>query len=220
MAKPDASILAAAKNALDKPRDFDTFVAALGQRDRTNIERHVTALGALPNAQHAKVWKRLVSSIATLAPLAAVTNGQQAIQFFIADGKYRMQAFAIEDQRDGKISVYTPDALSDALKAKVIGEIINEDDITDGVPPLYRLVANPDYVLAVESLDAKNTNNPAPYFANMIGWNRKAMRLTLTLPAQEPQIAAMEAICALASLNIKKNALPAAPPVVHAGAKK
>src|SRR3954453_11757925 len=108
------------RSALSSPVDLDALLAKAGQRDRTNVEKHLAALDAGPDAAHAALWRRLARALATLAPLAITTIGQQAVQFFIADGKYRMQVFALEDQNDGKLQVYLPDIIAEGMKHKII----------------------------------------------------------------------------------------------------
>ena len=56
----------------------------------------------------------------TLAPHAVKLNSQQSAQFYVPDGKYRMQVFALEDLRDGNVNVYCGDVLKDALAAGVL----------------------------------------------------------------------------------------------------
>src|SRR5947207_7498974 len=97
---------------------YDAFLAALGARDRVNVERHVAAAEA--DRDHARLWRRIALALATLAPLPAQTTGQHAISFFIPDGKYKMQVFALEDQRDGKLLIYAPDMIDEALKAGLL----------------------------------------------------------------------------------------------------
>ena len=103
--------------------DFDAFLAKMGAKDRQNIEKHIAVLEAEPDNKHLKLWKRLVVALATLSPHAAQTNGQQSIQFYIADGadgRYRKQVFAMEDLRDGKVTVYVSDVLEKVLAAGVL----------------------------------------------------------------------------------------------------
>ena len=53
--------------------------------------------------------------------------------------------------------------------------------------------------LRIEQLDAANTALPPAYVKNMLGWNRKALRVTLVATdADGPRVAATEALCALA----------------------
>src|SRR5688500_15840700 len=110
-----AKALATAKESLPSRRNFEAFLSALSAKDRQNVERHIAAIEAMGDPTHAKNWKHLACTLSTLSPFAAQTVGQQAVMFFVADGKYRMQQFAIEDLRDGHINVYAPDALDRAL---------------------------------------------------------------------------------------------------------
>src|SRR5690348_4690392 len=70
------------RSALASPIELDALLAKAGQRDRTNVEKHLAALDAGPDAAHASLWRRLTRALATLAPLAITTIGQQAVQFF------------------------------------------------------------------------------------------------------------------------------------------
>jgi hypothetical protein len=53
--------------------------------------------------------------------------------------------------------------------------------------------------LMVESLTNENTPNPAGFYKHMLGWNRKALRITLSNDAADEQITAAENICAVAA---------------------
>ncbi len=186
---------------LDKRMEFEVFIAKLGAKDRLNLEKHVTATEAEPDPRHAKLWKRLVGALATLAPHAAQTSGQQSIQFYIADGKYRKQVFALEDLRDGKISIYTADALEKATKAGVIEgpvDTIPAADEEEPAPPTAYHIGQ-RLTLSIESLDSNNTPDPPAFYKHMLGWNRKALRIILPYDSAPPQIAAAEGLCAMAA---------------------
>src|SRR4051794_40040143 len=88
---------AAAAGAAPAPIDFPTFLAKLGAKDRLNIERHIAACEAEPTPAHANNYRRLIAALGSLAPQSSKTHGQQAVQFYIPDGKYRMQVFALQD---------------------------------------------------------------------------------------------------------------------------
>jgi hypothetical protein len=156
--------------------DMETFLTGLAGKDRSNIEKHLAACDAEPDPNHGKLWRRLAVALRRLAPLPVQTVGQHAVQFFIADGKYRMQVFALEDARDGRLIVYLPDILAAAEKAGA-----------------------PLGVLKPESLDAANTPNPSPHIKHMLGWNRKAVRLTLPTRASQQQVAAAETLFSIAA---------------------
>jgi hypothetical protein len=187
--------VASAKSAeLVKP-DFETFLAALSARDRLNIERHIAVCDAEPSADHAKLYKKLVCTLAGLAPQAVRTTGQRAIQFFMQDGKYRVQVFALEDLCDGNVFIYMNDALESALSEGVFRRRAK----TDGEASLYEIAEQPGAFLRIERLNSANTVEAPDYYRHMLGWNRKALKLTLPSNASAGQLRAAEAMCVLAA---------------------
>jgi hypothetical protein len=179
-----------ARRLLENPVAFEEFRAKLSARDGSNVDKH---LAAIEDESHRNLWLRLVRNLATLGPHAASTTGQHAIAFFIADGKYRKQVFALEDQRDGKITVYAPDILKQALTAKVLRPPANPE-----LGPTHHELDNRQ-TLSVEQLTAQNTPNPSPFYKHMLGWNRTAIRITLPVHASEEQITAASMLCAVAA---------------------
>lgn len=181
--------LDSARRRVAKPVSFDLLCEKLGPKGKLNAERHLaTCQAGEHGAAHADNWKRLGCAMMTLASHAAKLNGQQSLQFYVADGKYRMQVFALEDLRDGNLTVYCADILDKALAAGVF-----EKGNTAGNE--YRL-ADSQEVLTIERLD-RTTSNPADFFKDMLGWNRKALRITFPAGASGAQIAAAELVCAL-----------------------
>jgi hypothetical protein len=172
------------------PMDYDAFLAKLTPKDRLNVERHVAAVEEQSTKAHAKLWKRLAATMMTLASHSAKANGQQSMQFYIQDGKYRMQIFAMEDLRDGKIHVYATDASDEAVKAGVLGKPKTGDE-----PGTYRIASGKE-TLAVERLDGK-VSNPAPFYKDMLGWNRRAAHITLPVMATDAQAEAAEKLLLL-----------------------
>src|SRR5437763_7004700 len=98
------------------PADYDGFLAKLSTKDRLNVERHVAALEAAGDSRHAETWRQMASTLFALAPNPIKSNGQQSLQFFIPDGKYRMQVFALQDLRDGAIVIYCGNVLAQAVR--------------------------------------------------------------------------------------------------------
>lgn len=190
MAKSRSAVLDSARSVLAKPIELDVLLAKAGQKDRTNVEKHLAAL----DDQHAAVWSRLTRALATLSPHALTTVGQQAVQFFIADGKYRMQVYAIEDLHDGQIVVYLPDVMADALKLKIIAPEASVDD----QPDRYSILASKGQTLHIEQMSGSNTSNPAPHYKNMLGWNRKALRIPIPVTASPAHIEAIEDMAVIA----------------------
>lgn len=163
---------------------LENLLARAGARDRANLEKHLAYCDEQPDAAHGQLWRRLLCKLWSLAPMPVTSVGAHAVQFFIADGKegkYRKQVFALEDRRDGHVLIYLPDVLDRAAKEPKRGALA-----TAG--------------LNVQRMDASNTSDPQPHFKHMIGWNRKAVRITLDAgKATGPEIDAAEALCALAA---------------------
>src|SRR3954469_5691530 len=197
--KTTSAAHAATGGLLAKPAEMDEFLAKLAARDRQNVDRHLIAADAEPEPDHGKLWRRIVRSMFTLSPHAVTTIGQQALQFFIADGKYRMQVFAVEDPRDGRLLIYTADVIKEAIKQGILAAP-PKNDASAG----YVVVADKTQRLIIEPLDANNTPNPHPWYKNMLGWGRKALRVTLPVKATPEQIAAAEALCAFTAKGFTK----------------
>jgi len=173
------------------PMEYDAFLAKLGTKDRLNVERHVAACDLEEQPTHSNNYRRLVCALAGLAPHAAKTHGQQAVQLYVPDGKYRMQVFALQDQRDGVIVIFTDDVLDAALKAGLLAgpyEVAEQNNS-------YRLPNSVDSI-KVDQLDGK-TANPSPFYKDMLGWNRRAIRITLPATATAAQVKAAETLCAI-----------------------
>jgi len=186
---------------------FDAVLAKTGAKDRTHIQRHLAAADAEPEPAHAALWRRLAEMLAALAPLPITATGHTAVMFFVPDGKYRMQAFALEDQSDGRITVYLPDVLADAIKKKILKK---------GVEPTeFAVVGSLRSTLRAEALDAQNTPEPPVHVKNMLGWNRKSLRVTLPiLGTDKARLNALSELCKLAAKQWADRLAPPAAPVV------
>jgi len=179
---------------------FEAFLAKLGTRDKLNVER-VLATAEAANKRHAELWKKLATSLFALSPHAVQTSGQQAVRFFLQDGKYRLQCFALEDQQDGKICVYITDILAAAVKKKLVVE--DDEAETEGDIVVYHLPKNEDARIGIESLNAGNSGNAPEHYKHMLGWNRRALRLTIPHDATDAQMGVIVSLCALARENTK-----------------
>ena len=192
--------------------DYDTFLSRLGVRDRQTIERHVAVCDEEPTPQHANLWKRMACFLAALASkpsgtaaeratqtsrqFGVQTAGARAVQFFAPDGKYRRQLFALEDLRDGAISVYTVDALAAALRAGALRGPITK---LGGVP-LYQVCgADAGQTVTIDSLTAANVGSAPDYYRHMVGWNRTALKVTLPVTASDAAVRAVNVLYALAA---------------------
>ena len=201
-------LLASARQLLAGRLDYDAFLAKLAPKDRANAEKRVAALEAGPDPARARLWRRLACTLMTLSPHAAKLVGLQAVQFYVADGKYRMQVFALEDPQDGHLSIYCPDVVEAAVKAGVLGPSARlPGKAPEGEARVYA-VPGSNEPLRVEPLD-KSSINPAAHYKDMLGWNRKAVRVTLPPGASPAQVEAAEMLCAFAARAFPKSAAPA-----------
>lgn len=177
---------------------FDTFLARLGERDRQNIVRHLTACETTGGPAHAVLWKRLAAMLGGLASHAVKMNGLRAIQFFAADGKHRRQIFALEDARDGLLLVYAPDVLTEAQNAGLISRAGD----ADAAPGFYEVRGHGEpsaEKLMIEALTAAGTTFAPDFYRHMLGWNRSAIRITLPISATDAHVKAAESLCLLAA---------------------
>ena len=192
-----------------RPRDssvesrFEALLQRVGAKSRVNIEKHVALCDAEPNPGHGRLWRRLAAKLGELAPMPVQIAGPQAIQFFVADGKYREQVFSLEDLRDGNLSVYLTDVLADAVAAKIVKK--------NGA--VYCTTGAKKEPMAIETLDSNSTRDPAPHMKHMIGWNRKAIKITLDANDTLDNIAAAtESLCELAAKRWQATAATTATP--------
>jgi hypothetical protein len=169
---------------------MEELLAKTGARDRVNIEKHLAVCDADADSGRALLWRRLMVKLSELAPMALTTIGLQVVRFFVADGKYRMQVFALEDNSDGLLGIYLPNILASAVSAKLLVKSGGQ----------YSPASSPKDILTVEQMDVNNPSNPPDFVKHMTGWNRKAMKLTV--PANEPdsvQVNTIESLCELAA---------------------
>ena len=185
-----------AATPLQEPIAFEELMSRLPARERGAVQRHEATCEEM-DPVHVDLWRRLVCRLATLAPHAVRALGQHTLQFFIADGKYRQQVFALDDHRDSKIVVYGPDVLEQALRE---GVLLPPPDPAE---PRAYAIPNSRNVLYIEQLDSTNTTNPDASFKFMLGWNRRALRTTLLTTASSQQVEAAERLWSLSARDLK-----------------
>ncbi|HEX2971482.1 MAG TPA: hypothetical protein VHP11_04080 [Tepidisphaeraceae bacterium] len=174
------------------PIDYATLLSGFSEKERQSFERQVLAYETALGAGSADAWRRLTCVLKTLTPSPAKLSSSHTVQFYIPDGKYRKQVFAIHGTEDGTLTIYARDILADAIREGILGKPHRGD--TDNT---YRLGKSGE-TLMIEPLDGK-TPNPDLFYKDMTGWNRKAIRITLPAKATESQIGAVEQICLLAA---------------------
>ncbi len=182
---------------------FDDFLAKLSPKDRNNAEKHLLAAEAAgPDGQrHAAAWRRLASGLATLAPHQVRLGADHSLLFFVPDGPYKMQVFAMRDARDGVIDLYCGDVLDQAIKQKLLKAIPRKPGADEDEPQLFRL-NEVDETLPIDRIDGRIDNLPA-FSKNLVGWNRKALCIHLPAVATEHQLRTAEHLCAMTTGKLK-----------------
>jgi hypothetical protein len=141
----------------------------------------------------------LFSSHGTVPQRAASASSFFDRTFYVVDGRYRMQVFALEDMRNETLGVYCGDVLHAAIACGILGRHISGSQ--------YQL-ADCHESLAITRLDG-STINPQPFFKDMVGWNRRALHIALPVAATAAQVRAVEQLCELSAQRWR--ALAAAP---------
>jgi hypothetical protein len=192
--------------AHDSPHDaseareakFDALLETLGDGDKNNINRHLAACAQEAAREHTDLWKRLFYRLHKLAGHAIKTTGQRAVQFFVADGRYRIQAFALEDPRDHTLIVYATDVVATALESGLFSAMVD----VDGDANLFAIDGERTAHLKIEHLTQSASDGP-DFYRHMLGWNRKAMKITLPVSAGPATVRAAEELCTLAAIPAK-----------------
>ncbi len=200
----------AAESLADSRMSFEDFLAKLSPKDRNNAEKHLAAISALEpdGKRHAATWRRLVTALATLAPHQMRLGADHSVLFFVPDGPYKMQVFAMRDPRDGQIEVYCADVLDQAVENKLLrpapGGIGSAGDDDETSVEHFR-ISGVEETIPIERFDGRVDNLPT-YSKNLVGWNRKAIRIQLTSTATEHQLRTVEQLCVLTASRLTQPA--------------
>jgi hypothetical protein len=204
--------------------EFESLLGRLGQRDRQAVERHVAVCEAESSPAHASLWRRMACLLAALASRSSApgaddgkaaqtsrqfgvqTSGQKAVQFFAPDGKYRRQVFALEDLRDGVLSVYAVDALAAALRAGALRGPVKAEGpaAAEGSGgKVYELCGGDgNGTVRVEAITASTLGSAPDYYRHMVGWNRTALKVTMATTASDDDVRALGVLFALAGRQV------------------
>ncbi len=174
------------------PLDQATLLSRFGEKDRGSFDRQIQTYATKIGPEPARRWQHIASVLMTMAMGPAKIGPGHTIQFFIPDGKYRKQVFALAGGIDGALSVYAPDVLAEAIRAGVLSKPKKPES------PDHYLLPDSGETLMIECLDSK-TPNPEASYKDMTGWNRKAIRVTLSASPTDAQLLATELICAVAA---------------------
>ena len=170
-------------------REFSSFLSRLAPKARAVVDKQLELSDGASG--HSKQWKRFAEVMGRLAPHAVEVTGG-AVRFFIADGKYRQQVFALEALETSVVRIYMPDVRAVAVTRSVLtapkaGEADN-----------YPVVKGGGAKVVFEALNADSENLP-PFCKPMLGWGRRAVRTSVDPAADEKTVQAVERLCELAA---------------------
>jgi hypothetical protein len=175
---------------------LEGFLGRAAAKERTKIEKHLAACDAENDSSRGTLWRRMATLLDSHAGSGVESAGGQAWRFFAADGKYRMQVFALEDRGDGALRVALPDVIDEAVKKKIL--------LKGKIPHEYGLKGSRE-TLRVEPLDTEKFTDPPAHVKSMLGWGRRAVEVTLPTTSQGgPRADAIEALCEIAAKKFKK----------------
>lgn len=181
------------------PLPFDTLLSKLRVAERASVMQHLTACRAEEDPRHADLWERLLCALLTLAPSLPRLGARGSAQFFIPDGRYKLQVFALKDNGKGEIHIYCPDVLTDGTAMGLIRHEAASGASSGG--DVLCCGKMPGDSLAIEMLDGGLVSEPEAHLRPMLGWGRRVMHLKLQVTASDAQIAAVESLCAVSATH-------------------
>jgi hypothetical protein len=167
---------------------YEAFLRQLSVKGRATMEKHDERCASDAIQGHGELWKRLAGVFGSLAGHATEVLGLQTVKYYIADGKYKLQVFALEDTGQGTVVIYFPDVLEAAVKRKILAS---------GLKPHCYQALEGGTQLHLEKISAETQDLTA--CKGMVGWGRKALRVELSVHADEKQVHAVERLCGLAA---------------------
>jgi hypothetical protein len=207
--------LAKGAGGSSKEMSFEDLVAKLAAKDRHCVDRQIAARETSPIFGLADRWRRLAGLLLGLAPGLVKLSGLHTMQFYIADGKYRKQVFALHALPESAIAVCIPDILNDAIKLGMLAPKTPHQTTPKTTPAtkddesnLYR-IGKTDQTLTVDIVSG-TTLDPQIFYKDMTGWNRRALCITLAGDSNQAQIRAVEDLCKFAAIAWANAAPPPA----------
>lgn len=167
---------------------YEAFLGQLTAKGRSTVQKHDGSCETAGADGRKALWMRLAGGLGQLAHHAIEVYDLHSVKFFVADGKYKLQVFALEDTPQGTLVVYLPDVAQTAVSEKILA---------DGTSPQnYRVPGGAD-ALQLTPINAETRDMTV--CKAMVGWGRRALRAEFALPMQEAHVQAVERLCELAA---------------------
>lgn len=167
---------------------FAALLAKLPLKERSYAEKRDLAMEADPAKRNG--WRRLCVFLLELAGHSSKFNSKESVQFYAADGKYRMQIFALQDVVPGELTIHCRDVLDQLIEKKLIRRSKVGTDLNRYV------VAGTEVSLVIERVPQQAADHPQA-FRDLLSWNRKCMRIDLPVAAPDEVYDRVEKMLAL-----------------------
>ena len=172
----------------------------VGEKNRDVFERQSTACEErLPFGVRDR-WRRLSRALMALAPATSRSVGSNAMLFFVPDGVYRRQVFALQARKDGTLVVCATDVLAEACQAG----LLTAPQPGAGEAAANRYGVGPQEWLTIDPVTPR-TPDPQSLYRDMTGWNRRAICITLPPSATRGEYDAAEVLCAMSATPWMRN---------------
>ena len=169
-------------------RQYEAFLGQLSPKGRSNIQKHDALNESESAPEHCALWKRFAGRFGKLAGYLVEASGQHTVKFYIADGKYKLQVFALEDTPQGTIVVYLPDVVQSAVGEKLLaaGAAAQQYQVPGATGPLQ-----------LTPIDAQTRD--LTVCKGMVGWGRRAVSVEFGTSAPEAHVHVVEQMCEMAA---------------------
>lgn len=118
LTKPTTDAVSPSPVTLEPGASFAALLSKLPVKERTYAEKRDAAMESEPAKRTA--WRNLCVLLLRLAGHSAKFNSKESVQFYTADGKYRMQVFALQDIVPGELTIHCRDVLDELIDKKLI----------------------------------------------------------------------------------------------------
>lgn len=135
---------------------------------------------------YSDLWKRLAGLLSELAPQFADMVGF-SVKFYIPDGKYRQQVFAIETTQKGSVAVYMPDVTNAAISRKLLSH--------SSISSSYKMSGKSESQISLEPITADTCETVV--CKAMVSWGKRTLVTTLDRNSTAEQVATVEKLCNL-----------------------
>lgn len=167
---------------------YENFLTRLSPKARTAMAKYEENCQNRGIDAYSDLWMRLAGLLSQLAPQFADMVGF-SVKFYIPDGKYRQQVFALETTQKGSVAIYMPDVTNAAISKNLLSP--------SSIASSYRMSGKTDNQICLEPITADTCETVV--CKAMVSWGKRALVTTLDRNSTAEQISTVEKLCNLAA---------------------